>query len=220
MKNDNLKQNKLIVFDIDGTLTDSVAQHQKAFTEMLFEIGVEKINSELKSFKHHTDSFIAKDIYESDRKMPFSKEKFNQFESGLTQKIYGQQFDEIVGAKRLIEKLQKELNTEICFATGSLRRAAEHKLKSIGITFENWQLVAADHIYEREKIVEKAIHNSCKYYRVPKFESVISVGDGLWDLETAKNLRIEFIGVGEKNKKKLIEKGAEIVYTNLTEFEL
>ncbi|MBX0331794.1 hypothetical protein K3G39_00935 [Pontibacter sp. HSC-14F20] len=29
-----------MVFDIDGTLTDSVKQHQKAFSEVLFEFGV------------------------------------------------------------------------------------------------------------------------------------------------------------------------------------
>jgi beta-phosphoglucomutase-like phosphatase (HAD superfamily) len=55
-----LKKKNLIVFDIDGTLTDSVKVHQKAFTEMLLEIGVRQVNAEYKSFKHHTDSYIAK----------------------------------------------------------------------------------------------------------------------------------------------------------------
>jgi hypothetical protein len=45
----------------------------------------------------------------------------------------------------------------VCYATGSLRRAAEYKLKSIGINFDKKQLVASDNIYEREKIVGEAI---------------------------------------------------------------
>ncbi len=213
-----MKKNRLIIFDIDGTLADSVMQHQTAFTETLLEIGVNTINSEFKSFKHHTDSFIAKEIYESDQKQPFSKEKFNQFEEVLTKKIITQQFKEISGAKELIEKLKKDPNTMFCFATGSLREAAGHKLKSIGVHFENWQLVASDHIYEREKIVEKVINNSCEHYKIKEFESIISVGDGLWDLITANNLDIEFIGVGLKNKQILFENGAKTVYKDLSDF--
>jgi len=215
-----LKKNKLIVFDIDGTLTDSVKQHQQAFRETLFEIGVDEINSSLNAFKHHTDSFIAKEIYESNRKTTFSKEKHSLFESGLTEKICNQKFEEIAGAKQLIDQLKKETSFAVCFATGSLRRAAEHKLNSIGITFEKWQLVASDNTYEREKIVEQAIKNSAEYWNIPIFERIIAVGDGLWDLVTAKNLGIEFIGVGIANEQILTEKGAKIVCKDLTEFKI
>jgi phosphoglycolate phosphatase-like HAD superfamily hydrolase len=210
---------KLFIFDIDGTLSDSVEQHQKAFAESLLEIGVNTINTEFNLFKHHTDSFIAKEIYELDQQHPFSVEKFNQFEKALTKKITTQQFEEISGAKELIEKLKDAPNTLYSFATGSLRKAAEHKLNSVGINFESWQLVASDHIYEREKILEKVIKNSCERYKIKKFESIISVGDGIWDLITANNLDIEFVGVGLKNKQILLEKGAKIVYKDLSEFE-
>jgi len=37
---------------------------------------------------------------------------------------------------------------------------------------------------------------------------------------TAQNLGLEFIGIGLKNKELLIEKGAEVVYENLSEFEI
>lgn len=215
-----MKNKSLIVFDIDGTLTDSVKEHQKAFTDTLFEIGVSEINSEYKSFKHHTDSFIAKELYEHNQKKPFSKEKMDQFENGLSERIELVNFNEIKGAKELIEKLQNETEFGICFATGSLRKPAEHKLKSIGIEFNEWQLVASDKIYERENIVEKAIKNSSKIYEVETFERIISFGDGLWDLLTAENLKLEFIGVGEKNKDLLIQKGAKRVIKDFTEFEI
>ena len=81
-------------------------------------------------------------------------------------------------------------------------------------------IYASDTIYEREKIVRKAIENASAFYKVKKFERIISVGDGLWDLITANNLGLEFIGIGFKNKNVLIENGAEIVYENLTEFQV
>ena len=210
----------LIVFDIDGTLTDSVKVHQKAFSEMLIEIGVKNINKEFKSFKHHTDSYIAKEIYENNQKSIFSDKKMNEFESGLNEKINKVNINEILGAKELIKKLEKETDLGICYATGSLRRPAEHKLKSIGINFEDIQLVASDKILERENIVQKAIQNAQSHYGIEKFDRIISVGDGLWDLLTAKNLDIEFIGVGLKNKETLIENGAKKIFENLLHFDI
>ena len=58
-------------------------QHQKAFTETLLEIGVNKINTDFKSFKHHTDSFIAKEIYEKSQNKPFTEDKDLKFKNGL-----------------------------------------------------------------------------------------------------------------------------------------
>ena len=120
----------------------------------------------------------------------------------------------------LIEFLENKTDFGVCYATGSLRRPAEFKLKSIGIKFKENQLVASDNIHEREKIVSTAIENASEIYNVKKFGRIISVGDGLWDLITAKNLGLEFIGIGFKNKELLIENGAKFVYENLTKFDV
>ncbi len=215
-----MKTKNLIVFDIDGTLTDSVKIHQKAFAEMLFEIGVEKINSEFQSFKHHTDSFIAKEIYETTLDMPMSEAKRIEFEKGLTKKISRQEINEITGAKQLIGVLENETDFGVCYATGSLRRPALHKLRSIEVEFNKKQLVASDLIFERENIVENAIRNAMEYYTVENFDRIIAVGDGLWDLLTARNLGLEFIGIGVANKEALIHNGAKIVYEDLSEFKV
>ncbi len=208
----------LIVFDIDGTITDSVKVHQKAFYKMLIEIGVSKIDIEFNSFMHHTDSYIAKEIYENDQDLTFSQQKLTEFENGLNEKIKLENFNEVAGAKKLIEKLEKENDFGICYATGSLRKPAEYKLKSIGINFKDIQLVASNNILERENIVKEAILNAKIHYKVKKFDRIICVGDGLWDLLTAKNLNVEFIGIGLKNKEILIENGAKIVLENLIDF--
>jgi len=210
----------LIVFDIDGTLTGSVTKHIKAFKKTLLEMGVSEIKSNFGTFKHHTDSFISKAIFEANQNKAFSKVEFDVFEKGLTEKLSKQTVNEIAGAKQLIDKLKNSADFGFCFATGSLRKPAEYKLNTVGIPFEDWQLVTSDCIYDREGIVSKAIENASKYYNTPKFERIISVGDGLWDLLTAKNLELEFIGIGLINEKILIENGAEVVYEDLTEFEI
>lgn len=215
-----MKKRNLIVFDIDGTLTDSVKIHQKAFTEMLIEVGVENINSNYKSFKHHTDSFIAKEIYENDKAELFSKSKVAEFEKGLTEKISSEKIKEIKGAKKIIEHIEKNTDYGICYATGSLLEPAKFKLESIGVNYNENLLIASDNIYEREKIVSKAIENAKEFYSVKKFDKIISIGDGLWDLITAKNLNLDFIGIGLTNKKILEENGAELILENLTELTI
>ncbi|MBL4652608.1 MAG: HAD family hydrolase [Flavobacteriales bacterium] len=215
-----MKKKNLIVFDIDGTLTDSVGIHQKAFIEALSDLGIEKIDSNFKEYKHHTDSYIAKVIYENDKKELISELKASEFEHHLTKKVIAERIDEIRGATNLIENLENQTDFGVCFATGSLRRPAEFKLKSIGIDFSDKQLVASDDIFERENIVQKAIDNASDFYNVKNFDRIISVGDGLWDLITAKNLGLEFIGVGLTNQKVMAENGTEIHYENLTEFKI
>ncbi len=215
-----MEKKSLIVFDIDGTLTASIKVHQKAFIEMLLEIGIENLPSGFHEFKHHTDSYIVKEIYETLMKKPFSKELFIQFEKGLTEKINKEFIAEIAGAKELIDSLEKTSEFAVCYATGSLRKAAEYKLKSIGINFKEEQLVASDEIYERERIVSKAIKNAEQFYKVKKFERIVSIGDGIWDLFTAKNLNLEFIGIGAVNKELLKENGAKHLYENLIDFKL
>lgn len=218
--NIDLTTDKLIVFDIDGTLTDSADLHQKAFTEVLLEMGVKNVGSEFGGFKHHTDSFIAKEIYEVDTGNPFTSERLAEFEKGLAEKMGRESITEIPGANALIRKLQLTPEYGLCFATGSLRRPAEHKLASIGVTFESWQLATSDHILDREGIVSQAIRNAREHYQVQAFQQILSVGDGLWDLLTAQNLGVEFVGVGERNRKVLLQNGAPVVYRDLTEFAL
>ncbi len=207
----------LIVFDIDGTVTDSVEAHHQAFKESLCAIGMKKSTREFKTFKHYTDTFIAKEIYEAETQSEFTAEKFIQFELELTRRLCGMNHLEIKGAKSLIEKLSSQPDFGFCFATGSLRRAAECKLKSANIPFQEWQLVAADNILERENIVSQAIKNAKLHYKQTHFERIIALGDGLWDLQTAKNLGLEFIGVGETNKSTLVENGAEFIVNDLTQ---
>ena len=40
-----LNKKSLIIFDIDGTITDSVKIHQKAFVEALHDLGITNMDS-------------------------------------------------------------------------------------------------------------------------------------------------------------------------------
>ncbi len=116
----------------------------------------------------------------------------------------------------MLKNLENIPDIAICFATGSLLKPAKYKLNSIGINYSTQQLVASNQIFEREQIVLKAIENAKKFYNVDNFRRIISVGDGLWDLKTAQNLGIEFIGIGNMHKEVLFENGMQRHFEDLT----
>lgn len=215
-----MQKNKLIVFDIDGTLTDSVSPHQKAFVRSLKKLGVENIDSNFGDYKHHTDSYIAKQIFEKDLKTNFSKNILDEFESHLSLELNKFQIPEIHGAKSFIEDLESYSEYAVCYATGSLMKPACYKLDAIGVNYRKEVLVTSNNIHSREDIVSKAIEKAEKFYETPNFKRIISIGDGLWDLRTAQNLNLEFIGIGLKNKELLSQNGAQSLFDDFLNLEL
>lgn len=209
----------LLVFDIDDTLTKTAALHIDAFIEGLKFLGVHEMDTNFGEYLHHTDSYISRIIYEKDKGKKFVQEHKTVFEDFLYAKLKEQNFSEIKGASKLIQQLEQEENIAIAYATGSLLKPAILKLESIKVNYAPLQLVASNEIEEREQIVAKAIQQSKMFYRVSKFDRIISIGDGLWDLKTANNLGVEFIGIGEKNKTIMKENGMQNHFVDLSMFK-
>jgi len=59
--------------------------------------------------------------------------------------------------------------------------------------------ISSNELYTREDIVKSAIEKAKKYFKTTTFKTTISVGDGIWDLKTAKNLGVHFLGIRNKN---------------------
>lgn len=47
----------------------------------------------------------------------------------------------------------------------------------------------------REEIVRQAIESSLCFYRIERFSRIVSIGDGTWDVNTARSLRPPFVGI-------------------------
>ena len=197
----------LLIFDIDDTLTKTAAIHIECFIESLNELGVAKMDTNFGGYLHHTDSFIAKTIYEKELWQAFTEPIKVQFEKLLSNKMAEKEVSEVAGASQFIREAQNNSSVAICFATGSLRRPAIQKLKAIGVDFNHQLLVASDRLEKRESIVKGAIEVAKKVYQAKNFERIISIGDGLWDLKAANNLNLDFVGIGLKNKTTLLEQG-------------
>lgn len=197
-----MKKKNLIVFDIDDTLTKSENQHQQAYVDAMLYFGITEINQDWKAYKNMTDSYILKKNYEANFKKDFNNSFILEFENKMTELFLAlPKTKEIDGAFKIVDFFMRETNYAICFATGSLLKPALIKLEQANINFVPNLVEASNNYYTREEIVTSAIKKAKTYFSVNEFENIISVGDGIWDLRTAKNLEIHFLGIRNKNLK-------------------
>jgi len=191
----------LIVFDIDDTLTCSENQHIDAYTSAMRHFGIHEINENWKSYTHHTDSYILRINFENNLDEFFSLSFIESFEKVMTEKMkISKPVAEIKGAANFVNYLREEKGYAVAFATGSLLKPALMKLEQAGIWHHPALVASSNQTYDREGIVKDAVERAKAFYKVDQFDHIISIGDGLWDLKTAQNLGVHFIGVGRKNK--------------------
>lgn len=212
---------KLAIFDIDGTLTDSVKIHQSAFVKALNKFGLYDFDTNWSSYKHHTDSYIFKTIFEAQLKKPLIQKDIERFEDLLyeliSEAIIQNPLKEIEGAKNFLSALTHNSEFDIVFATGSLFNPAKLKLEQVGISLPDTLLISSNQIFSRDELVLKAIATAKVFYSNNAYEQIISFGDGLWDYETSKNINIDFIGI---NNEKLQEYNVPSFYLNYSDNEL
>lgn len=207
----------IYIFDIDGTLTDSVAAHQRCFSAAFRAIGMLEVDENWGSYRHHTDSGIFREAFARAHGRDAGGEDEARFVSALVQEWEQTpaQVQEIAGATDFMARLAGAGQIRFAFATGSYRALAQSKLAAAGIACPERLLVTASEFGTREEIVSAAIDAASEGCHASQMALVVSFGDGLWDLHTAKNLGLQFVGVAAGAKAEpLKQAGAEVVVTD------
>jgi len=209
-------QKRLIVFDIDGTLLQSIGTHHLAMEQAMAASDLLHKDPEWANYVNHTDSGVYYEAYERSFGKPPSEGECRDFEV-LFQSCYdglrGVSEDvEIPGAVELLRRLEASGEWLVAFATGSYRGPAEHKLQCLGVASRSCVLVTASEFRTRRDIVSNAIRQRLAGVEHSARGRMISVGDGPWDARTAAELGLHFIGVAQgEQEQRLIELGARAV---------
>ncbi len=188
-------------------------------TKSLQSLGIVDIDTDYNNYKHHTDSYALRYNYERNFGATMPNGLLENFETDLLYQM--SLFDavqEIAGAKVLLQFF-KDSDIPFCFATGALPRPAMMKLDQCDLWYDE-QILATSKTHEsREGFVMDAIERAKRFYAQEEFDQIISIGDGVWDLKTAENLSLDFVGIGDRNRTKLMAEGAKNCFSNLEEFK-
>jgi phosphoglycolate phosphatase-like HAD superfamily hydrolase len=207
---------KLLIFDIDGTLTDTKAVDDDCFiSAFLDEYKIELKNIDWSNFKNVTDYGLFIDIFnssfnrnptEADR-LNFQRRFFEYLDNQL--KSNPEKFKSVNGASSFIKYCLEHTNFKIAFATGGWHYSANLKLKAADIFNVGIPISSCDILFRRQDILLEAIEKSKHHYKTQTFDKIIYFGDGVWDYKTTCELEIEFIGVDITGDKKLEKLGVE-----------
>lgn len=219
---------KLAIFDIDGTLTKTSEIDNKCFVKAFADSHqITDIETDWTKYKHVTDSGITSEIFNERLRRKPNKQDVDKFKSCFTKRLTEcavkdeGHFGETKNAKEMLNKLKLEKDWAIAFATGCFLNSAKLKLTMAKINVEDFPIATADDAISREEILQLAIEKSLKYFRQSHFEKVVSIGDGVWDVRTAKNLSLDFIGISEdKNAGKLRKEGAKFIIKDFIDYAL
>ncbi len=91
----------------------------------------------------------------------------------------------------MLDRLKEESGWAVAIATGCWRRSAQFKIEVAGIPADGLPAAFADDGPSRESIVRTAIERAGR-----GFQRIVLIGDADWDVRTARQLGLPFIGIG------------------------
>jgi phosphoglycolate phosphatase-like HAD superfamily hydrolase len=197
---------RLAVFDIDGTLTLTNQVDDRCFRAAHYErFGVAAVEENWGSFSHMTDSCINREIFERiEGRRPRSSE-IRDIQDDFVSRLRiehaadANQFAPLSGAPAIVAQLTGTAGWRVALASGGWRVSARLKLEFAGIESATLPGAFGDEFLSREEIVATAVDRAKEHYGVEDFDRIVSIGDAAWDVATAHNLGLPFVGVSPDN---------------------
>jgi phosphoglycolate phosphatase-like HAD superfamily hydrolase len=216
---------KLAIFDIDGTLTESVAVDEVCFVQAFRGVlGIEGINTNWLDYKFQTDSGLALEICRNHLGRDPGGAEISRLQSRFIELLCaaveatGRPMREIPGASALLRRVEAHPGWRVAIATGGWKVSARFKLASAGLPVDGIPWASADDAHDRVEILRTSIQRAGQHYGQVAFGKVVYIGDGVWDVRAAKALGIGFLGLAADTKAgRLVEEGASCVLPDFSD---
>ena len=196
---------KLAVFDLDGTLLQTGDVDRRCYVQSIVEVfGITGASTDCRDYTHVTDSGITREVVERHQGRSPTEEELDRVVDRFLELLKEEcassrkAFEPFPGARDLARRLPAETEWQIAIATGGWRASAEFKLKCAEFPCSGIPMATANDAISREEIVQRAIDRAAEKHGEDAFDRVVCIGDGVWDVQTAANLRLPFVGIGSQ----------------------
>lgn len=209
---------RIAVFDIDGTLTDTMDVDVECYETAVREVLELDIPATWADFDEITDTAIVEQACELAGRPPpgegLRRQAAERVAALLEQALEGfpERFRPIPGARNVFGAL-RDAGWEVAMGTGAWRPSAQVKLRGAEIPTAGVPLATSTEHRARTDIIREAVTRA----GVAPEARVVYVGDGVWDGRAAGRLGYRFLGVGQGARARdLTAAGASRVIPDLT----
>ena len=187
-----------VIFDIDGTLLQSVAiddeLYRQAVRHLLPDVHIRPAIAE---YDYVSDSGILTQIF-ADNGIATDDELAAAIQSRFVELLddhidQSGPFPEIPGALDFLQHHIQSSEHAVAYATGGWRASARLKLSAAGFGGLDVPLATADDALDRKDIMLTALSHLGDTFR-----SITYYGDGPWDRDSSQQLGWNFVAVGSK----------------------
>ncbi len=189
---------KLALFDIDGTLTDTVGRpvYDDHFVRIMeSSLGGARINTDWATYPHATDSGIVRTVLETHRGVhdeSHADEILRVYEDAC--RSVGQTIEPIRGAAAALAALEGLDDWMVGFASGNWNAIGRIKLWAAGLDPRDHVFVGASDEESREGIMQRAVAEGRARSAVD-LTRVVYVGDAVWDVRACRRARLPLVGI-------------------------
>ncbi len=191
----------LIIFDIDGTLIESFVLDTAAYVDALRDVfGFDDFSEDWASYRHVTDIGILTEVFVLRHDRAPSSEEIARVQARyvalLSERVTAAGgLRPLPGVADMLAHLFASPEHAVAYASGCWGASARYKMQMAGLPTDKVPCAFCDDDISREGIWRLARQRSeALHGRI--FSRVVCVGDGVWDVRTARRLGHGFVGVG------------------------
>ena len=197
----------LVMFDIDGTLVEWNPVFDDLYVEAVKEyLNIPEVDTNWKRYRNSTDSDITAQIIEENLERPATTEDIKIIRNSYVKKVQSltldnpDYFHEIAGAGEILTELINLPDINLAIATGNWEETSLIKLKMNNLFFPELTIATASDALSRDGIMKKAEERVKQKFQNTSINSIVYIGDAVWDIRASVKNDYHFIGIatGEK----------------------
>jgi phosphoglycolate phosphatase-like HAD superfamily hydrolase len=214
----------LLMFDLDGTLTDSMGVDSEAFAAALRQwLGTPEVDENWAAYRQHSDCGIAIEAFERHfGRAPLDTE-LQEFQAVYASALESclraapDRCQPLPGAISLVATLEGHRDIAAGIATGSFERAARDKIRTAKLQVDHWPRATSDDAPARVDFMKICLGRA-EAANGQRFKRVVYVGDGVWDANACRQLGWPMIGIAQDTHAgALTSAGAAVVFPHYPE---